>query len=223
MSTLRPYPARMTVKPRHSARSATRRDEDASYHHGDLRQALLDAAGELLASEGVESVGMREIARRAGVSHAAPYRHYANREALLADLAAAGFERLARRFARLPPPGEPERRFIAMARGYVRFAREEPQAWRLMFGDAIDKSAFPVLLDASRAVFGVLRETVQALGVAAPGTTESLAAWAMAHGIAQLALDHRIDAHLGTKVDPDRLVRDAARIFLAGLARTGSR
>lgn len=195
--------------------------EDAGYHHGDLRQSLLDAAAELLASDGVEAVGMREIARRAGVSHAAPYRHYASREALLADLAAAGFQRLALRFARLPALAEAERRLVAMARAYVRFAREEPHAWRLMFGEAIDKSAFPVLLEASRAVFALLRETVQALGVVAPATTESIAAWAMAHGIAQLVLDERLDAHLDIKVDPDRLARDAARIFLAGVGRTG--
>lgn len=193
------------------------KDEDTSYHHGDLRQALLAAAAELLADEGIDAVGIREIARRAGVSHAAPYRHYANREALLADLAAAGFERLGRRFARLPAVDEPERRFVAMARSYVRFAREEPQAWRLMFGDTIDKTEYPQLLQVSRGVFETLRETVQALGVAAPATLEALAAWSMAHGVAHLVLDHRLDAHLDVKVDPDELTRDAAEIFLAGL------
>lgn len=206
----------MDGKTPHSAR----RGKDAAYHHGDLRQALLNAASELLATEGLEAVGIREIARRAGVSHAAPYRHYPNRDALLADLAAAGFERLGRRFAQLPDADTADRRLVDMARGYVRFARDEPQAWRLMFGDAIDKTAYPALLQVSRDVFEGLRRTVLALGVAAPATTETTAAWAMAHGIAQLVLDHRLDAHLDVTIDPDELVREAAEIFLAGLRRT---
>lgn len=210
---INPYPAPMAAKNSPSAR----RGKDAGYHHGDLRQALLDAAGELLASEGPEAVGIREIARRAGVSHAAPYRHYPNRDALLADLAAAGFKRLGRRFAQLPATAAPDRRLVDMARGYVRFARDEPQAWRLMFGDAIDKSAHPELLRVSRQVFEAVRETVQALGVPAPATSQALAAWAMAHGIARLVLDHRLDAHLDVEIDPDALVREAAEIFLAGL------
>ncbi|WP_300614637.1 TetR/AcrR family transcriptional regulator [Dokdonella sp.] len=206
----------MDGKTPHSAR----RGKDAAYHHGDLRQALLNAASELLATEGLEAVGIREIARRAGVSHAAPYRHYPNRDALLADLAAAGFERLGRRFAQLPDADAADRRLVDMARGYVRFARDEPQAWRLMFGDAIDKTAYPALLQVSRDVFEGLRRTVLALGVAAPAITETTAAWAMAHGIAQLVLDHRLDAHLDVTIDPDELVREAAVIFLAGLRRT---
>lgn len=202
---------------RRSTNPATRRDDAAAYHHGDLRKTLLEAAAELLATEGAAAVGMREIARRAGVSHAAPYRHYASREALLADLARGGFERLNRRFARLPAPGEPERRFVAMARAYVQFALDEPETWRLMFGETIDKQDHPDLMHASGLAFGTLREAVQALGIAAPATLESLAAWAMAHGVARLVLDHRIDAHLDVRVDPDELVARAAEVFIAGL------
>lgn len=201
---------RRTAKPRPRSRQAT-------YHHGDLRQALLQAAEALLDADGAAAVGMREIARRAGVSHAAPYRHYANREALLADLAGRGFERLNRRFAALPARDDAERRFVAMARAYVRFARDEPQAWRLMFGGALDKRAHPELMRVSGLAFETLRETMQALGVAAPARSETLAAWAMAHGVAALVLDHRIDAHVDAEVDPDRLIQRAAEVFLAGL------
>lgn len=203
--------ARKTAKP------AARRDEDTTYHHGDLRKALLEAAAALLAAEGAGAVGMREIARRAGVSHAAPYRHYASREALLADLARSGFERLNRRFAALPAPAEPERRFVEMARAYVRFALDEPETWRLMFGETVDKQDYPDLMHASGLAFDTLRQVVQALGVAAPATLESLAAWAMAHGVARLVLDHRIDAHLDVRVDPDELVVRAAEVFIAGV------
>jgi AcrR family transcriptional regulator len=205
---------------RKSAKPAGRNDE-AAYHHGDLRKALLEAAGAVLAAGGAGAVGMREIARRAGVSHAAPYRHYASREALLADLARKGFERLNERFAALPAPGEPERRFVEMARAYVRFALDEPQTWRLMFGESLDKRDHPDLMHASGLAFDTLRQVVQGLGVAAPATLESLAAWAMAHGVARLVLDQRIDAHLDAHldahVDPDELVVRAAHVFIAGV------
>ncbi|MBZ0221787.1 MAG: TetR/AcrR family transcriptional regulator [Dokdonella sp.] len=191
------------------------------YHHGDLRQALLDAAQDLLISAGIEAVGMREIARRVGVSHAAPYRHYASREALLADLAASGYRELDRRFAHLPTIAEPEARFIAMAVIYVEFAREQPQVWRLMFGDSLDKSEYPHLLQVSQAVFGTLQQNLLTLGVAAPATTEALAAWAMAHGVARLVLDHRLDAHPDLAIEPRALVEAAAGIFLAGLRASG--
>ncbi|MBO9662301.1 TetR/AcrR family transcriptional regulator [Dokdonella sp.] len=196
---------------------AARARPAAAYHHGDLRQALLRAAEELLGADGAAAVGMREIARRAGVSHAAPYRHYANRETLLADLAGRGFERLNQRFAALPAREDAERRFVAMARAYVQFARDEPEAWRLMFGDALDKHAYPELMRISGLAFETLREVMQALGVAAPATSETLAAWAMAHGVAALVLDHRIDVHVEAEVDPDELVQRAAEVFLAGL------
>lgn len=200
---------------------APRRRDETSYHHGDLRKALLQAAQALLAADGVAAVGMREIARRAGVSHAAPYRHYENREALLADLAGRGFERLGQRFAHLPAGDGAEPRFVAMARSYVQFARDEPETWRLMFGDTLDKQRYPELLRISGLVFDTLRDAVQALGAAAPATLETLAAWAMAHGVAHLVLDHRLDAHLQTRVDPDQLIRRAAEVFIAGLQAPG--
>lgn len=201
-------------------RSRPRHRNAGSYHHGELRQALLAAAAELLAGGGGDAVGMREIARRASVSHAAPYRHYANREALLADLAAIGFEQLAARFAGLPAATTPERRLVEMARSYVDFAREQPQLWRLMFGNTLDKTQHPALLDASRLVLANLRATVEALGVPAPATHQTLAAWAFAHGVARLVLDQRLDAHLDAPLDADALVQEAAWIFLRGLRHT---
>lgn len=216
------YPSTMTRKTA-LKKPATRSEDETSYHHGDLRQALLQAAEELLAADGTAAVGMRQIARRAGVSHAAPYRHYANRETLLADLAGRGFDRLNQRFAQLPARGEPEQRFAALARAYVRFARDEPQAWRLMFGDTLDKREYPELMRISGLAFETLRETVQALGIPAPATLETLAAWSMAHGVAHLVLDHRIDAHLDARVDPDELIRRAAEVFIAGLQISDAR
>ncbi|WP_291226280.1 TetR/AcrR family transcriptional regulator [Dokdonella sp.] len=207
------YPTRMT----RSRKPPAMRPSSGDYHHGNLRQALLDAAHEQLCDAGIGAVGMREIARRVGVSHAAPYRHYANLDALLADLATSGFRELEQRFAHLPAIAEPEARFTAMAATYVEFASDRPQLWRLMFGDALDKTGHPQLLEVSQAVFANLQETLLALGVAAPAINEALAAWAMAHGVARLALDRRLDAHLNLAMDANTLVDTAARIFLAGL------
>lgn len=200
---------------------AAQQDEVAAYHHGDLRQSLLEAAGNLLSRDGIDAVGMREIARRAGVSHAAPYRHYANREALLADLASIGFDQLERRFLNVPAGDCPRQRFIEMACSYVAFACNEPHTWRLMFGNTLDKEHYPELMRVSQRVLAQLRLTMQELGVPAPALHEAIAAWAMAHGVATLVLDHRIDAHLGTTVDPDALMRSSAQIFLAGLHPSG--
>src|SRR5690349_3579164 len=104
----------------------------STYHHGDLRPALLKAAGRVLEKEGPAALSLRELARRAGVSHNAPYRHFADREALLAALAADGFRML----------GEVLGVASSRHRGeaYVRFALEHPQLFRLMFGGHLSNS-----------------------------------------------------------------------------------
>src|SRR5689334_19621575 len=101
-----------------------------SYHHGDLHSALLLTAGKMLEKEGLEALTLREVARRAGVSHSAPYRHFAEREALLAALAAEGFERLGAAQRKAAEAGG----LRAMGEAYVAFALENPQRFRLMFG-----------------------------------------------------------------------------------------
>src|ERR1700674_5400381 len=101
----------------------------STYHHGDLPAALLRAAGKTLEKHGPAGLSLRAAARRAGVSHNAPYRHFPGREALLAALAAEGFAMLAERLR-----GQPGR---AMGEAYVRFALEHPQRFRLMFGGVL--------------------------------------------------------------------------------------
>src|SRR5262245_65940652 len=98
----------------------------SSYHHGDLRQAVLQEAGEVLEKEGLDALSLRELARRAGVSHAAPYRHFPDRDALLAALAAEGFELLYRGLDKRPE-GD-------LGAGHVEFALAHPQRFRLIFG-----------------------------------------------------------------------------------------
>src|SRR5437016_7879863 len=112
-----------------------------TYHHGNLRTALLRAAGERLEKQGITALSLREAARRVGVSHNAPYRHFADRETLLAALAAQGFDELAAAVASGPP--------ARMGEAYVSFALEHPQRFRLMFEGSLSLSRHPRLREAA--------------------------------------------------------------------------
>src|SRR3982074_3363797 len=111
----------------------------AAYHHGDLRAALVRAAIELLEESGETELSLRAVARRAGVSPAAPYRHYADRESLISAVAAVGYRELAQRLAAAhPSPSTPEQ-LASVAIAYVQFALERPALFRLMFGEPCDR------------------------------------------------------------------------------------
>ena len=150
----------------------------ASYHHGDLRAALLQAGGELLEKQGIAGLSLREAARRAGVSHNAPYRHFPDRDALLAALAAEGFRMLADSQAK-----------AAKERGlaYVRFALEHPQRFRLMFGGVVPIARYPELSEQGRRAYRGLEEAFRELGEDAP--LAAAAAWSLVHGLSNLILD----------------------------------
>jgi AcrR family transcriptional regulator len=151
----------------------------STYHHGDLPSTLLQAAGEILEKEGVGALSLREVARRAGVSHNAPYRHFSDREALLAGLATEGFAELGRELAR-----------HAGADGgvaYVRFALAHPQRFRLMFGGQIAYDRHPGLRKQADAAYVGLEKSFAQLGDDA--RFAAAATWSLVHGLAQLLLD----------------------------------
>jgi AcrR family transcriptional regulator len=145
----------------------------STYHHGELRQAVLQSAGEIIEKEGLGALSLREVARRAGVSHNAPYRHFPNRDSLLAALAAEGFERLGDALQSRP------RR--EMGEAYVEFALANPERFRLMFGGLVK----PERRD-GRAYEGLLKSFAD-LGEGAPYA--AAAAWGLVHGLAHLLLD----------------------------------
>src|SRR5688572_5804005 len=149
-----------------------------AYHHGDLRAALLRAAGELLEKQGIAALSLREAARSAGVSHNAPYRHFPDREALLAALAAEGFRLLADSQA----AGGRERGLA-----YVRFALAHPQRFRLMFGGVLPIGDYPELREQGRRAYQQLEEAFKDLGEDA--RLAAAAAWSLVHGLANLILD----------------------------------
>ncbi len=159
------------------------------YHHGDLRPALIAAARTLVEESGVGAVSLRETARRVGVSAPATYRHFANKNALLAAVAAEGFRDLG---AALAAASRSERDPLsAMGMAYVRFALSRRGVFRLMFGPEMAKRAsFPELKSAADQAFQWLQGGMQARGrVAQDSHLAAIAPWALVHGLAQLFLD----------------------------------
>ena len=153
----------------------------STYHHGDLRAALLQAAAELLEEQGLADLSLREAARRAGVSHNAPYRHFPDRSALLAALAAEGFRML----------GDALEGKAGRDRGeaYVRFALAHPNRFRLMFGGQIEIGKHPELQKAATRTYEGLVDAFRAQGDIANPERAAAAAWALTHGLSHLLLD----------------------------------
>jgi AcrR family transcriptional regulator len=183
---------------RKSGRPAPR----AAYHHGDLRNALVGAAERLIESGAGGRLTLREAAQAAGVSVAAPYRHFADREALLAAVLANGFRELARRTGEARRAArEPMEALVAVGLAYVAFAADRPTIYRLMFGPECDKATHPDLMAAGHEAFGVLVEAVEDTRTAgligeADSRAVALAGWSLSHGLASLHADGILAATL---------------------------
>jgi AcrR family transcriptional regulator len=164
----------------------------ATYHHGDLRAALVRAAIELL-EDGETELSLRAVARRAGVSPAAPYRHYADREALVSAVAVVGYRELAERLAAAhPSPSTPEQ-LSSVAIAYVQFALERPALFRIMFGEPCDRD-YDERVAATATVSQYVRAIVQRTFPQADPNALATAIWALVHGLAFLHLDGKLDA-----------------------------
>jgi AcrR family transcriptional regulator len=165
----------------------------ARYHHGDLRAACLRAAMELLEEDGATALSLRAVARRAGVSPGAPYRHYADRNALISAVAAVGYRELGAHLASAhPSPSTPDD-LAAVAIAYVHFALARPALFRVMFSEPCDRdSSERVAATAaiSEYVGAIVRQSFQGADVEAMST----AVWALVHGLAFLHLDGKLDA-----------------------------
>jgi AcrR family transcriptional regulator len=165
----------------------------STYHHGDLRAALLRAGEQLLSESGVAGFSLREVARRVGVSHAAPAHHFVDAQGLLAALATEGFRRLlASMRARQATVGDnPQDRLVASGLGYADCARSSPALLRLMFGDERIAAPSPELAQAGEAAFLHLCADVERLlGVSpfadARAMARVMAAWSIVHGFVTL-------------------------------------
>lgn len=184
------------------------------YHHGDLRTALLAAAEAELAERGVEGFSLRQVAKRAGVSHAAPAHHFGDAQGLLTALAAEGFRQfLAAQAAReVRAAADPASQLVAAGLGYVDFAMARPALFRLLWQSGRPDFADPDLGQAAGAAFQHLVDQVMAAG--GRSTADEAAVWAIAHGLADLLASGRLKT-LAT-LPPD--ARDAMIASVIGRA-----
>lgn len=191
--------------------------ETARYHHGDLRAALLGAALDILAEHDVAGLTLREVARRAGVSPMAPYRHFQDKDALLAAVAEMGFRRLWQRLTDTPH-ADPIADLIAQGAAYVGFACEEPALYRMMFGPFLRRfEEHGGLREAMAAAKSALTRAVAA---AVPEAAEAsrqdvaLACWSLCHGLASLLVDGRLT---GAVASPEAIAERLCHLLHAGV------
>ncbi len=186
-----PAAAKLAAKPATERPPRPRAKPAGVYHHGDLREALLDAAEALLAQRGAAGLSLRDVARGAGVSHAAPYHHFAGLPELLAALAERSFRQLgaAMQAGVDAHPADAHGQLLAIAAAYVDFAQRRPARFRLMFGPVLaSRSRHPGLDRAAEASFRVLLDAATRFDAAA-GPLIALTGWSLAHGLSHLSLD----------------------------------
>jgi len=201
-----------------SKRSGSKRSgdgRDGRYHHGDLKAALVDGAIELIAERGVRGFSLAELSRRLGVTVAAPYRHFADRDELLAAVAVRALHAFADALAAESGDGDPpEQRLAAMTRGYVRFAAEQRALFDVVYAAGLDKSRYPELEPAYQRVEEPFSSCVARLCPDDPEAATALedALEANARGHAALLLDGSYGE------EPDAIDRAAAQAARAALA-----
>jgi AcrR family transcriptional regulator len=197
-----------------------------TYHHKDLRNALIEEALAALAEGGFATLTLRELARRLGVTHAAPYAHFADKRALLEAVALVGCERLGDIMEDIAAGDlAPEAKVIEMSRAYVRYAQSQPNLYRLMFvaPELTENGVSDALRTGGERAFNALTRALAEF-VPSDAATEAglrdraVAAWAMVHGIAMLVIDDRTG--LKSERSPDEIAQMAAMLLTEGLRRS---
>ncbi|MFK7977488.1 MAG: TetR/AcrR family transcriptional regulator [Halioglobus sp.] len=191
------------------------------YHHGDLRSALLGAALEVIGEIGPQGLTIREVARRAGVSHAAPYRHFTDKDELILAVVEQGFELMQATVEHEKSSAEddPVHQFAATGLGYVNFALEHPAYYRVMFsGDLLSSTGHVTLQHTSAEALQDMVaqiEQAQALNVVRKGDAvmQALTIWSAIHGFVSLVNDNRIGHLVDVENSPDS-IRDAVLTVL---------
>jgi AcrR family transcriptional regulator len=170
------------------------------YHHGDLKNALINAGVEILAKDGVDGLSLRKVAKRAGVSHSAPYSHFPDKQSLIAAISTEGFNQL---YAELDTAvsshsGNPKQQLVEGTRTYVEFAMKHTDTFKIMFSGVLEKEKdYPAFVEISRKTFQLVVDIVRACQdakVLDAGPPELLAVslWGQVHGIVSLALEGQI-------------------------------
>ncbi|MFG1347934.1 TetR/AcrR family transcriptional regulator [Xanthobacter autotrophicus DSM 431] len=204
--------------------SWTRNGETRSYHHGNLKEALMRATLDLIVEKGIAGVTFAEAARRAGVSAAAPYRHFRDRDEMLAAVATVGFERLADALAAAWQGGRPRpaAAYERVGRAYLDFARRNPAEYVAMFESGLPAEAHEGLKQAGDRAFGVLREAAEVLVSHIPGPGRppalmvALHTWSLAHGVASL-FGRADTSRRKLPMGPEELLEAGFLVYLKGL------
>jgi AcrR family transcriptional regulator len=203
--------------------SAARRD---SYHHGNLREALIEGALRLIGERGPAGFSFAELARAAGVSPAAPYRHFRDRNALVAEIARQGYERFADELERAWADGRPDpvSAIENCGKAYLAFARRDPASYAAMFETGFPLEEDAMLLRASEHAFGVLRRAAEFAcnnhrtgGIRPPPMMVALHIWAMAHGIAALFIGRGDGARRKLPMTAEELLESGLLVYLQSL------
>ncbi|HYJ58064.1 MAG TPA: TetR/AcrR family transcriptional regulator [Methyloceanibacter sp.] len=195
-----------------------------SYHHGNLKEVLLEAARKLIEQYGPAGFSLTEAARLAGVSPAAPYRHFRDRDALLAEVARSGFERFAARLDMAWNNGVPTplSAFENLGRAYLAFARDEPASYTVMFETGIMPGTDGQAIPAAERAFDVLQKAATALCRQLPEAERppiklmSLHVWAISHGVASLFAQGGLQARR-VPMSPEDILESAMLVYLKGL------
>jgi AcrR family transcriptional regulator len=199
------------------------------YHHGNLREALIRGALALIAEKGPAGFTIAEAARSAGVSPAAPYRHFRDRDELMADVARLGFEAFEAALKLAWNEGKPNAvsAFERLGKAYLAFARDEPAFYAAMFESGTPPAATPDLRQASDAAFAVLRNAAEAVCAILPAEKRppalmvALHIWAVAHGIASL-FGRRDGGGRTMPMSPEELLEAAVLVYFQGLGIGGA-
>jgi len=200
------------------------KDKDRAYHHGNLREALMRAALALIKQKGPHGFSFAEAARAAGVSAAAPYRHFRGLDELLADVASEGFEKLEKALAEAWQQGRPDpfTAFERVGKAYLEFARKEPAYYAAMFEAGLPPDLDADLRQAADRAFAVLRDASEALAQRLskdrrpPALMMSLHIWALTHGIASL-FGRGDGGRRKLPMSPEELLEAAMLIYSQGL------
>jgi AcrR family transcriptional regulator len=192
------------------------------YHHGDLKNALIRAGAEILATEGTAGLTLRKAAQRAGVSHSAPYAHFADKQALVAAISTEGLRALFARIdaANAPHRDDPLRRLAGAAWETIRFALEQPDQYRVTFSKVLEQeSDYPDFVatahEGFEALVGLVRECQEA-GVVAPGPADVavVGLWSLVHGLATLLVNNQVPSRLLSRTSPRALLFHALASYL---------
>jgi len=193
----------------------------STYHHGDLRAALVAAALHILETKGLAALSLRAVSRAVGVSQTAPYRHFPDRRALVAAVAAEGFRRLQTAMQEAMASGPGRLGFKDVARAYVGFGRANPALYRVMFGPEVaNTDELPELAETSGSALGFVQaglEQLQAAGLVRAGDAAVMAtvAWASLHGLVSIVLDGHSQ---GAASREDELLEAISQLVMFGLA-----